>query len=140
MNDIQILISKYQNRLKELEAQVTEVKVKLGILAEFSQDLQQAGIPENPQSSAQQPTAVISERYSKMSMTHAIMDVLMNHAELTAKEIQSDLLSNGYESASKTLRGDIYRRLKGLSDDGRVTMIKEGKELARYKIGDTTKA
>jgi Fe2+ or Zn2+ uptake regulation protein len=75
-----------------------------------------------------------SKKYEDMSMGEAILDLLNNHLVMEAKEIQIELLNNGFKSVSKTLLGDIYGRLSQLVSDGKIITFKDGKNFKKYKI------
>jgi len=62
------------------------------------------------------------------------LDLLNNHLVMEAKEIQIELLNNGFKSVSKTLLGDIYGRLSQLVSDGKIITFKDGKNFKKYKI------
>lgn len=133
MNDIQALLSKYKEKENELEKKLADIKDKLAALTKVVKILDEEMVTTKMTASLPLPIAT-NNKYVKMSMPDSILDLLSNHGELTGKEIKNELLRNGFKSASKTLQGDIYGRLNQLARASKIVVIKDGTELARYKI------
>jgi hypothetical protein len=131
MDDIKILVDKYKRMESELEAKLLDVKDKLSALRKTAQILnEEIGKTDT----LPLPLSTTSNKYEKMSMSQAILDLLNNHSVMEAHEIKINLLQNGFKSMSKSLLGDIYGRLNQLVSDGEIITFKEGKNFKKYKI------
>jgi hypothetical protein len=131
MDDIKALIDKYKKMEGDLESKLADIKDKLTALIKTAKILNEE---TDKTTTLPLPMITTTSKYEKMSMTQAILDLLTNHPVLTAKEIQIELLQNGFKSESKSLLGDIYGRLSQLVSEKKVITFREGKEFKKYKL------
>ena len=127
MDDIKALIDKYKRIEGDLEAKLANIKDKLTTLTKTAKILNEE---TGETDTLPMPLSTTSNKYEKMSMSQAILDLLTNHPVLTAKEIQTELLQNGFKSESKSLLGDIYGRLNQLVGDEKIMTFKDGKNFS----------
>jgi hypothetical protein len=131
MDNIKALIDKYKRMESDLESQLADIKDKLTALTKTAKILSEETVKTD---TLPLPMITASKKYEDMSMGEAILDLLNNHLVMEAKEIQIELLNNGFKSVSKTLLGDIYGRLSQLVSDGKIITFKDGKNFKKYKI------
>ena len=131
--DIQSLITKYNKRIDVIEKELEEIKRKRDVLQEALEML-----AENKNSKQQSPhikqLTVISDKYSNMTWPQALLAALNDNIEMAGDQMLKELFENGFQSNSKSIKSDMYGRLKTLENNGKIIATKEGKELTRYKI------
>jgi hypothetical protein len=74
-----------------------------------------------------------SQKYNNMDMPSAMFDILKNEPNLTAEEIYQRLITNGFQSKSKTFKRDVATRLYSFKKKGSIHRIKRNK-LYRYSL------
>lgn len=135
--DIRKLVNQYSNKIRVLEKQIEELRRKKDFLEDILRDASE--MLDETTVSDMSDIAVVSDKYSNMYWPDAIILALKGGKEMTAKEVLDDLLTNGFETSSKSVKSDIYSRLKKLEKIGKVVATKEGKQLARYKLKEDKK-
>jgi hypothetical protein len=137
MDRLETVIAKYKGKVEELEAQLSDTKKMLNALIEESKLLNDQRNLADQSSLFNKTVIVLSNKYEKMTMPQAILNVLENKIDwIVAQTIYDEMLQNGFKSESKTLLGDIYGRLNSLEKEGKVISKKEGKGLKQYKYSE----
>ncbi|MBL7180044.1 MAG: hypothetical protein ISS65_07510 [Desulfobacterales bacterium] len=131
--DIQSLITKYNKRIDVIEKELEEIKRKRDVLQEALEMLAE-NKDSKQQSSPIKQLTVISDKYSNMTWPQALLTALNDNIEMTGDQLLKELFENGFQSNSKSIKSDMYGRLKTLENNGKIIATKEGKELTRYKI------
>ena len=131
--EIRTLINQYNDKIVSLELELTEVKHKRDVLQEALEMLNKESISSGRTSDTNN-MAVISDKYSNMNWPGAILLALTDNGELIGEQLLKELFENGFQSSSKSIKSDMYGRLKTLERKGKVVATREGKQLTRYKI------
>ncbi len=131
--EIQTLINQHNDKIVLLELELTEVKHKRDVLQEALEMLNEESISSGRTSDTNN-MAVISDKYSNMNWPSAILLALTDNGELIGEQLLKELFENGFQSSSKSIKSDMYGRLKTLERKGKVVATREGKQLTRYKI------
>lgn len=123
--DLSILAKKYKDQVLALENQLAEAKRRLAVVTEAVELLMKEGIFE--QGGLFPISTPISEKYKDMSMSQAIEAILESTPlrKASARIILLELQKNGFKSASKNLKRDVYTRLFRLAQKGKLTSKKE---------------
>jgi hypothetical protein len=123
--DLKILAKKYADQVHILESQLAEAKRRLAVVTEAVDLLTKEGIFE--QAGLFPITTPISDKFKDMSMAEAIKVVLesapLNKA--SAGTVLLELQRNGFKSASKNFKRDVYTRLFRLEQKKRLLSKKE---------------
>ncbi len=131
--EIQKLINRYNDKVNLLEQELAEIKHKRDVLQEAFEMLNEETISSGHVSDTNNITAM-SDKYANMTWPQALLLALTDIGEMTVDQLLKELLENGFQSNSKSIKSDIYGRLRTLEERGKIVVIKEGKQLARYKI------
>ena len=131
--DLQNLLTQYNDKVSELEKELANIKHKRDVLQEALEMLNEETISSVETSTINNIT-VVSNKYSNMTWPQALLVALTDNGEMTGDQLLKELLENGFQSTSKSIKSDIYGRLKTLENKGKIVATKEGKELTRYKI------
>ena len=131
--DIQSLIIKYNKRIDVIEKELEEIKRKRDVLQE-ALDMLAENKDSKQQSSPIKQLTVISDKYCNMTWPQALLTALNDNIEMTGDQLLKELFENGFQSNSKSIKSDMYGRLKTLENNGKIIATKEGKKLTRYKI------
>jgi len=133
MAEMQTLIERYQSKVAALESQLAEAQRKLGAITEVARIMEEEGISAKEAPLFQPQVQVISQKYAELNMTDAILDVLANRPDSTAREIQVELERNGFKSGESFQARDVYVKLYRLAEKGRIIATKKhGNEPKRY--------
>ena len=130
---IQELITQYNDKIDLLEQELADMKHKRDVLQEALEMINEGTISGGETSNHNNIT-VISNKYSNMYWPKAILMALKDNGEMTADQLLENLLKNGFQSTSKSMKSDIYGRLNTLVEKGEIIARKKGKELKRYRI------
>ena len=131
--DIEILITQYNDKIDTIEKELLELKHKRDVLQEALEMLIENKVSTGQSMSIEKPIS-ISDKYSKMLWKQAILTALKDNGEMTGEQLLKDLIENGFQSNSKSIKSDMYGRLKTLENNEKIIATKEGRELKRYKI------
>ena len=123
--DLKILARKYSDQIHALENQLAEAKRRLAVVTEAVELLTKEGIFE--QAGLFPISTQISEKYKDMSMSEAIEVILesMPIHKASARTVLLELQRNGFKSASKNFKRDVYTRLFRLEEKGKLDSKKE---------------
>lgn len=135
--EIKELINQYNDKIVLLEQELSEIKHKRDVLQEALEVLNKE-TKYSGQTSDTNNITVISDKYSNMTWPNAILLALADK-EMTGEQLLKELFENGFQSNSKSIKSDMYGRLKTLENKGGIIATKEGKELTRYKIKQNEK-
>ena len=123
--DLNQLLKKYKSEIENLETQISEKKEKLNVVYEALSLLQQEGVTKLSLSTKPES---LSEKYKDLSLSKAILAVLLNSKQkfLSGIEIYNDLIKNGFESGSGNIQRDVYISLYRLEKDHKIIARKRG--------------
>jgi len=133
VSDLNLLLKKYRAQVESLQEQLSEASKNLNVVSEAIELLKREG-GFGQQRLFETPNP-ISDRYKDMSMTGAIEDILRQNKphKLSAEEIYSELVKNGFKSDSKDLKRDLYVRLYKMNKGGKIVTTKKVKgKLKKY--------
>lgn len=142
MADLNFLVKKFQKRIESLQTEIEETKKNLNVASGAIELLRREGVL-GQQRLFTSPD-MISDRFKDMSMTQAVENILKEkHPDkLSADDIYLELVSNGFQSDSHNLKGDVYSRLNRMNSSGKIISTKKAKgKMKRYflpqKEGET---
>ncbi len=131
--DLQTLLTQYNDKISVLEKELADSKHKRDVLQEAFEMLNE-GVISSGETSPITDITVKNNKYYNMTWPQALLLALTDKGEMTRDQLLKELSENGFRSNSKSIKSDIYGRLKTLENRGEIIAIKEGKELKRYKI------
>lgn len=82
------------------------------------------------------PLPQIPDKYKNMTMTAAIFDILKAEKNLSMDEIYQQVIANGFQSRSKTLKRDVATKLSELKKKGSIG-CGDDKPFRYYLISET---
>jgi hypothetical protein len=123
--DLSMVAKRYKEQVEALENQLAEAKRRLAVVTEAIELLMKEGIFE--QEGLFSISSPISSKYRDLSMPEAIEAVLESTPlrKAPARTILVELQKNGFKSASKNLKRDVYTRLFRLEHKGKLISKKE---------------
>lgn len=126
------LIKKYKTEMENCEKRLEELKRKMNVAYEAMKLLEQESAIKPSESSPQKTFAPVSlsEKYKGVSMTKAIMDILVNTPHwLDGHRIADELLKNGFTSASSNIQRDVYIALYRMEKEKKIfSKTKDGRK------------
>lgn len=136
MDTIELLTTRYKTKLSELEEEAKTIRTKLDTLIEVAKMAKEEGFtPKQEELYRTSSSVPVVGKYSKMSMTEAIIDILNIHPDILGNDIYQELLRNGFTTVSKHLKQDMYKRLGAMrvSDKIEYNAARKGKTTFRLK-------
>lgn len=131
--DLETLFTQYNDKISVLEKELADIKHKRDVLQEALEMLNEGAISSGKTFPINNIT-VKSNKYYNMTWPQALLLALTDKEEMTGDQLLKELLENGFQSNSKSIKSDIYGRLGTLGKRGKIVVTKEGKQLTRYKI------
>jgi len=141
MPDLNLLVKKFQERIESLQGELEGAKKNLTVVLEAIELLKREGV--FGQQRLFKAPDMISDRFKDISMTQAIEDILRDKQpdKLSADEIYSDLIGNGFKSDSQNLKRDVYSRLNRMKNSGKIISTKKARgKMIKYFLPPKEKA